>query len=314
MLLFYLASGRYPVEGATLGEIAASHAAGRRTRLADLRPELPRALTQLIERVLSPSERPSTAAQLEQELERALRAPSVSTRWRAPLAGLALAAVVVTIVIIARARPPRTEETSNTTPSATSAAIGDRYTIRASLHAGRAQRRALHTGDAIAPGDSLSLLLSTSRPLYLYVIDQDERGEAYLLFPARAFPLANPLPAAERLALPGSRGGRALYWQVTSAGGKESFFFVASPHRLEAFERQLVALETPEENRAPIAPRVDDTLAELLRGVGGVATDAPGTGPRIPSELPTKATPLSNEEEACDGVWIRRLDLANPPH
>ena len=41
VLLFYLLSGRMPVEGATANEIKAAHARGARTRLRDLRPELP---------------------------------------------------------------------------------------------------------------------------------------------------------------------------------------------------------------------------------------------------------------------------------
>jgi serine/threonine-protein kinase len=53
VLLYHLATGRYPVEGSTLEELRDRHAAGDVSDLSSLRPDYPAALVQLIERALS---------------------------------------------------------------------------------------------------------------------------------------------------------------------------------------------------------------------------------------------------------------------
>ena len=70
VLLFHMLSGRYPVEGANLSEIRAAHARGARTRLPDLRPEVPQVLVQVIERAVSsdPHSRYRTVGELEHAL------------------------------------------------------------------------------------------------------------------------------------------------------------------------------------------------------------------------------------------------------
>lgn len=45
-LLFFLASGHYPVEGRTLSDIVLAHSSGRR-RLVDVRPDLPEYFVQV---------------------------------------------------------------------------------------------------------------------------------------------------------------------------------------------------------------------------------------------------------------------------
>ena len=63
VLLFRLATGRYPVEGSTLEELRARHAAGALSNLPSPGPDYPDALVKLIERALSDraSDRFSTA-------------------------------------------------------------------------------------------------------------------------------------------------------------------------------------------------------------------------------------------------------------
>ncbi len=57
VLLFHVASGRYPVEGTSVEALRAAHEAHARTDFASLRPDCPAALLALVERALS--ERPS---------------------------------------------------------------------------------------------------------------------------------------------------------------------------------------------------------------------------------------------------------------
>jgi Tol biopolymer transport system component len=70
VLLFYLLSGRWPVEGASIDDLRQAHATGARTRLRDLRPELPEAVVQVVERASAPvaRDRYQTAGELEHAL------------------------------------------------------------------------------------------------------------------------------------------------------------------------------------------------------------------------------------------------------
>ena len=70
VLLFYLLAGRLPVEGPSLAELKDAHARRVRTRLRDLRPELPDAVVQVVERAAAhdASERYQTAGELEHAL------------------------------------------------------------------------------------------------------------------------------------------------------------------------------------------------------------------------------------------------------
>src|SRR5262245_1858968 len=54
VLLFYLVTRKYPVEGRTLTEIMVRHKQGPRNVLSDLRPDLPTPFVQVINRALSP--------------------------------------------------------------------------------------------------------------------------------------------------------------------------------------------------------------------------------------------------------------------
>lgn len=67
VLLFRLSTGRYPVDGKTLDDVRAGHSTGRVVRLRDIRPDLPRALTEAIERGLAadPRARYQTAGAFE---------------------------------------------------------------------------------------------------------------------------------------------------------------------------------------------------------------------------------------------------------
>lgn len=53
VLLFYLVSGRYPVEGNSMGEIATAHALGDQRALADVRPGLPEGFSRVVRRALA---------------------------------------------------------------------------------------------------------------------------------------------------------------------------------------------------------------------------------------------------------------------
>ena len=55
VMLFYLLTRQYPVEGATVAELRAAHASARRRTLLDVRPDLPEALARVVEPAISPA-------------------------------------------------------------------------------------------------------------------------------------------------------------------------------------------------------------------------------------------------------------------
>jgi hypothetical protein len=126
VLLFYLLSGRFPVEGAQLRDIRAAHERGEQTRLRDFRPEVPESVVQIIERALNadPGSRYRTVGELEHALASAfgahvLTATAGSTaepvrgasrwKWAALASVLVAAASIAAIVWLVRTRvePPQ---------------------------------------------------------------------------------------------------------------------------------------------------------------------------------------------------------------
>ena len=74
VLLYYLVSGEFPVTGGSLAELRERHAQGRRTRLRDVRPDLPSAFVRVVDQATAadPAERPESAGAMEQLIESAL--------------------------------------------------------------------------------------------------------------------------------------------------------------------------------------------------------------------------------------------------
>ena len=117
VLLFFLLTAEFPVEGATARAIAAGHAAGSQKRLRDLRPDLPDGLVQVIERSIDrdPARRFRTAGELEHALltasavqTLAAAGPRVTRRAGPWVLAATLAAAVVTLTGVALwpAAPP----------------------------------------------------------------------------------------------------------------------------------------------------------------------------------------------------------------
>jgi serine/threonine protein kinase len=118
VLLFFLVSGRFPVEGKTAGELRERHERGERNLIQDLRNDLPESLVRALERALArdPRLRYTTAGELERALglvvggdrlplstEILLRARSGmgASGSRALVLGLGLVAILAIVVTIA---------------------------------------------------------------------------------------------------------------------------------------------------------------------------------------------------------------------
>lgn len=77
VLLFYLVTRTYPVLGKSVDDVYAAHQAGRRTLLADVRPDLPADFVAVVERALSPApeHRQQSAGAMQRDLAGTVAAP-----------------------------------------------------------------------------------------------------------------------------------------------------------------------------------------------------------------------------------------------
>lgn len=365
VLLFRLAAGFYPVIATSLDELRKQHDEAESFRLRDARPDLSGPLVQVIEKALSraPDDRFATAGEMEAALASTLASgadevatpsasvsmphstapqprPSFRARWPW-IAATAAIGLIVAAVALPRLFQKSDETTDRVTPigtetsPASKAAIGvPSFTVRAGLFRGDRQRDRLESGSRLALGDSLSLLFEASDSVYVYVIDRDDKGETFLLFPASGLSPQNPLAPNVSHVLPGQRDGRPFYWQVSSAAGGEHVLIVASRRPLPGLETEMLALERPVEKtaaepaslaNASVGATISEEGLEELRGLGvlvsGSKRDADGArghsraarGAQDPTaRLFELADPLTNDQDRANGVWLRRIDLENP--
>ena len=327
VLLFHLATGSYPHPGESLDAIRAAHHAGPHLALRDLRPDLHPLVVAAIESALSPdpADRPQSAGAFEASLVRCLpRSPSsepvrVAARpkaraIRSRAAWLAVAAVGVAAVALLlrpdgteRREPPgRIDGPMELSPVGAPLP----FSARAALRRGGGGLP-LRDGDPVALGDSLSLEYESSESTYVYILNEDERGHAYLLFPLPGLGPRNPLPPATPQVLPGARNGRRFYWHVTEAGAREHLVILASRRRLVGLETELLAVARPKEGTPVAYPRVDLALRDELRGMGGLISDTDRSAPISPLELFADAPVLGADWDSTNGLWIRRMTLEN---
>lgn len=338
VLLYFLVTGTYPVMAADRAALERSHGAGDRRLLRDVRPELPDAFIEVTERACSPdpATRFRTAGALQaalagvigiasdtpvplrprRDLAAAIRS---SSHARAAAAALLLIAVVAAIAwnLYGRADTHASLNTHATSTAKADEAAAppadpDRYQIRAAFHRVTDRGDAiLSAGARVTPGDRLFVEVSSSRAVHVYIVNQDDHGESYLLFPLPGQKVRNPLAADQAHRLPGGTSGDALYWQVTSAGGREHFLIVASPEPLPALETAFAKLPKPEVGRMPtMAARLPDDAVGQLRGIGGL-TSRPATS-RPALDLLHSAVVLPAAAESVRGPWMRQLTLENP--
>jgi serine/threonine protein kinase len=333
VLLYFLVSGAHPFEGETrtaIGKLHDRHSPP--TPLRDVRPDLPDPFIRVIDRALAedPSQRFASAGAMEAALAQLLgpaatnSAPKPTPSLKILLAAFALLVLAVGSLTVSQLRGPSpTSEpsasgqadtplatpTSSATPLATSPT--SEYRIEAAFYreqSGSVER--LKPGTQVSPNEALSLQVELSAPAYVYVINEDESGESYLLFPLPGLALTNPLPPGQRHRLPGMWNGEAISWQITSTGKKEHFLIVASPQRSREFEEMFATLPQPSFDRTPARKLSEDEIG-VLRSVGGL-TASPARKDQQLRLLPQFATPLADAEEQVRGVWIRQVIFDNP--
>ena len=342
VLLWFALTGRAPYEARSLDALVVAAARGPSPSLRETRPDLPAGLAAIVERAMAtdPAQRFARAQEVVAALEReranagafaavaAGASPGAAAGAASPVRrgrGLQLAAALVALVVVAgivavvvggRDRAKRATTATSTETAATPAPAAPAvYDVHATF-----QRRdgagtsPLVSGDRVRPGDRLALEFRSTRPAWVYVLNEDERGERYLLFPQPLFERTNPVPADSTILLPGTMDGKESAWQVTSAGGREHFLIVASPHPVEELEADLARMPAPRRDRPIAYARVDPSTLDGLRGVGGVAVvDAPASPARA-ARAPAfeRFRALAGRETGVRGTWVRQIALENP--
>jgi len=321
VLLYHLVTDAYPVEGKTRAELERAHRRGERKFLRDARPDLPDDFVYGVERALAvnPQERYASVGEFEAALARFGNVRPDPQPVPRPRPSWLVAAALVGAVgltgamywLAGRSTTPATVTTAAPTSTGSVAAVEPAYQIDTALYRvrGKSEQR-LRPGERVALGDGLFVKLRVSTPTYVYIVNEDDRGESYLLFPKQGQTITNPVPAGMTNRIPGTSSNAELDWQVSSVGGREHFLIFASPERVPALEDVFASLPRPELGRTPKPPRLPDEAIRRLRGVGGLtAKPSEGSTAKL---APIFSTPLGETEETARGLWVRKLTIDNP--
>jgi serine/threonine protein kinase len=321
VLLFHLVSNRYPVEGDTRAAVDEAHQQKVRTHLRDLRPDLPEEFVSVVERAVDPDPRQrfQSAGAFEIALARFLGTSAESDAAEPRRVVPALLATVVAAILLGapiywfalrpRIAPAAPAPVAVASEPSASISPGS-YRIDAGLYrVSEVGESRLRPGDRVAPGDRLAMQIELSQPAHVYVVNEDDSGESYLLFPLPNQNVTNPIPAGHPVRLP-TGGDTPLYWTVTSAGGHEHFVIFATPEPLPGFDRMFASLPHPQLN-APVvaAPLTTEAVGGLLRGVGGLTKSPRPTGNKLAEQF---TAPLLQTPETANGLWVRQITLENP--
>ncbi|MGH7726937.1 MAG: serine/threonine-protein kinase [Candidatus Eiseniibacteriota bacterium] len=330
LVLWFALAGRHPFPAEALPHLAKAAAVGPKPALREIRTDVPHGLLEIVERAIAsdPALRTSQARAVSNALD-GLAVPgdgrTVSDRPRrvspvvlVSLVAAAAAAAAITTTLLRTRKPatvPVVAPAGPASPSSPSSpAPVTTYAVQASFlrHDARGEAR-LVSGDRVKPGDRLSLEFHATRAAWVYVLDEDERGERYLLFPQPLFDTPNPLAADSVYRLPGAIGGRDQGWTVTSRGGREYLLVVASPEPVSELEAELHRLPAPRPGRPIEYATVGETSVERLRGIGGVSPVPSGPSrPAGPTPAFARFRALAGREGEVSGVWVRQISLENP--
>ena len=333
VLLFRLVTGRYPVEAATLDELQARHARGERLALRSLRADLPAPFVDAVEGALAPdpARRIAGAAALERALSASLGDGRASRAFRiAPtrLAALAIAGLVVAgaVVIVPRlahvpaapnhpavasAESPTVSPPANAPAPAAAPAPGRALVAHAALYRGDgAEATEVRDGTLLAVGDHLYLEVEPLDTVSVYVLDEDRTGQVVVMFPVANVDAANPIAGGGPHRLPGTIRGRSFDWQVTSAGGRETFLVVVSRHPLPEIEHRVAALEQASTGRELAYASLPPEALDDLRGVSGLVPSPAEPANEDDGRLAALAKGLAHSPHG--DVWTLLIHARNP--
>ena len=170
------------------------------------------------------------------------------------------------------------------------------------------QPERLFESSPIEEGDELFLRLKTDKPIYAYVLNEDENGHRSRLFPRGELDQKNPLDSSSTHELPGTVGGDRKGWSVVSRGGKDSLFIALSVTPIEALERN-DSLDSLEHEAGAQA------VQRILRGIDGLSdidAEKVAKGKDLLARVVHELKRTGERGEARGGPWVRKITLRNP--
>jgi serine/threonine protein kinase len=342
VLLYRLLTRHYPIEAESHLDLIDAHLRGAHRPLRDLRPDLSSNLIRVIEQAMDskPERRFASVGVMERALARSLGRVAPTQR-RLALVGVAALGLIAVVGGLwgwrawqeqSERDPSRRDSTAVASPGEPSSSVrlpdpaGDRAATRrgagstvgpsapsaitADVRMYRA-RRGIETpigpGGEITPGDALFMDIRPSASGYVYVLDEDERGEVVVLFPLPEVDVTNPLEAGVWSRLPGRRHERPIHWQVTSPGGREVVMALLAREPLRQLEREIAGFSRATSGAPIVYGKVGSEALGSLRGIGGVvgAVESEGPPPRLSRIL--RALP---SDKSAD-LWSWQIELAN---
>lgn len=321
VLLYRLVTCRYPLEARGVPQLLDLHDRDGRTPLRDRRPDLPLPFVQVVERALAsdPKQRYASAGAMERALSGSVEGltplpPSPPGRFWPTLAVAVAAAGLLVWGWIALRPGPAAKlggqgivsplvKTPEPPPVLEASAALFRRT-------GSEDRPLSVPGGKVGPGDRLSLDLKPREAMYTYVLNEDEAGAVYVLFPIPGATPTNPLSPSVRYRLPGRMGDSLIYWTVTSIGGREEIVVIGSREPLRELENVLARIPSVSERRQVRFERVDPATLGQFRSIGGLAKERSNPGDVRRLEEAIQA--LDERRKSEGDVWIWRAELANP--
>lgn len=337
VLLYFLVTGAFPVDGDTREAIETAHRDGRHVRLRDRRPDLPDAFVAAVEDALAtaPADRHATAGVFDGALARVIaslpapaspvaaatvaldhakgradseRASIQRRRWMVPaLAAAVVAASVVGILQYTKDEPRAAVSPSSAPPAAAVAPAGD-YEVHAAFYqVGPSGRQRKASGERIGRGDVLELDLRLSHDARVYVVNEDDKGSASLLFPLPDGIQRNPLRGGQTYTLPGPDSTKPVQWEINSHGGREHFYLIVSPED-DPVIRAAIDRLTPASDNPELNARAQPST---FRGASKLS-HVPTAPPDRDAPWRKLAKPLAAGDERGRGLWVRELTLENP--
>ncbi|HET9252588.1 MAG TPA: protein kinase [Candidatus Eisenbacteria bacterium] len=320
VLLFRLVTGKYPVEASTYEELIEKHQRREKRWLREERPDLSPGFVRAVERALDPD--PKARYSGPGEMERALAWGRqhkwidqlfgwLPPLWRAP------AAVGAGLILIAGLFYTKRSLFPDPVPPPVVVTPAEKgvLTAHATLYRDRGAEspaEQLLPGARVRPGDALYLELWGEDSMTVYVLNEDARGNVYVLFPLPGFDLQNPLPGQGRHRLPGTRDGAPENWQVTSIGEREDLIVIASREPLPGVEQELASIPAAKPGEKVQPHELSAGARARLRGIGGTEQAEAEPVEQRSSRLVETLTSLASDPARAKDIWVWQTKLENP--
>lgn len=259
-LLYRMLTDHHPLETETLESLRRLHREHGPWPVRTKRASIPEELARVIDTALArdPEERFASAAAMQRALRAARPVVEAPPRRRTAMLGLTAVAVAAALALGIWMGGDAPEVSAPTLL----ASRGEVYGAVAQMQ-------------PVRVGERLHLELDLDASTWVYVFNEDARGDVHVLFPLSELDAGNPVaPGTQRL--PGAIDGRSFGWQVTSAGGEEHVLVLRSDRPIDELETVLALLPGASRDAATGPPLdVGVRLKQTLRGMAGLAPSAP---------------------------------------